>query len=66
MITLYNDKPDLRDTERTAFRFVNAVSDYTTHTTDHKNTRNYQENLFMKVADGYSLIDTAHQIALAV
>lgn len=66
IITLYNDKPDLRDTERTAFRFVNAVSDYTTHTTDHKNTRNYQENLFMKVADGYSLIDTAHQIALAV
>lgn len=66
IITLYNDKPDLRDTERTAFRFVNAVSDYATHTTDHKNTRNYQENLFMKVADGYSLIDTAHQIALAV
>lgn len=66
IITLYNDKPDLRDTERTAFRFVNAVSDYATHTTDHKNTRNYQENLFMKVADGYKLIDTAHQLALAV
>lgn len=65
IINIYNDKPDLRDTERTAFRFVNAVSDWATHTTDHKNTRNYQENLFMKVADGYSIIDTAHKIAKA-
>ena len=65
IINIYNDKPDLRDTERTAFRFVNAVSDYATHTTDHKNTKNYQENLFMKVVDGHNLIDTAHKIALA-
>lgn len=66
IITIYNDKPDLRDTERTAFRFVNAVSDYATHTTDHKNTKNYQENLFMRVADGHPLIDTAYGLALAV
>ena len=65
ILTIYNDKPDLRDTERTAFRFVNAVSDYVTHTTDHRNTRNYQENMFMKVIDGHSTIDTAHKIALA-
>lgn len=65
ILTIYNDKPDLRGTERTAFRFVNAVSDYVTHTTDHKNTRNYQENLFMKVTDGHSTIDAAHKIALA-
>lgn len=65
IITLYNDKPDLVGTERTAFRFVNAVSDYVTHTNDHKNTRNYKENLFMKVADGHSMIDTACKLALA-
>jgi len=65
ILNIYYDKPDLKDTEHTAFRFVNAVSDYATHTTDHKNTKNYQENLFMKTIDGHNLIDTAYKIALA-
>lgn len=66
ILTIYNDKPDLRGTEKTAFRFVNAISDYATHTNDHRNTKNYQENLFMRTVDGHSMIDTAHRIALAV
>ena len=66
ILDIYYDKPDLRGTEHSAFRFVNAVSDYATHTTDHKNTRNYQENLFMKTIDGNNLIDTAYQLALAI
>ena len=66
ILDIYFDKPDLRGTEHTAFRFVNAVSDYATHNTDHKNTRNYQENLFMKTIDGNNLIDTSYQLALAV
>ena len=66
ILTIYHDKPDLRGTEKSAFRFVNAVSDYSTHTTDHKNTANYQENLFMKTVDGNALIDTSYQLALAV
>lgn len=65
ILNIYYDKPDLKDTEHTAFRFINAVSDYATHTTNHKNTRNYQENLFMKTIDGHNLIDTAYKIALA-
>ena len=65
ILTIYHEKPDLVGTEKSAFRFVNAVSDYATHTEDHKQTRTYQENLFMKVADGHSMIDTAHRIALA-
>ena len=65
ILTIYHEKPDLVGTEKSAFRFVNAVSDYATHTTDHKNTKNYQENLFMRTIDGHSLIDTAHKIALA-
>lgn len=64
IIEIYNEKPDLMYTERSAFRFVNAVSDYATHTTDHKQTKNYQENLFMKTVDGNGLIDTAYQLAL--
>lgn len=66
ILTIYNDKPDLRGTERTAFRFVNAVSDYATHTEDHKQTKNYRENMFMKTVDGNSLIDTSYKLALAV
>jgi len=65
IITIYHDKPDLVGTEKSAFRFINAVSDYVTHTEDHKQTKNYQENLFMKVVDGHSMIDNAHKIALA-
>lgn len=64
ILTIYHEKPDLVGTEHSAFRFINAVSDYATHTTDHKQTKNYQENLFMKVADGYSMIDTAYKLAL--
>ena len=66
ILNIYFDKPDLRGTEHTAFRFVNAVSDYCTHTNDHKQTRNYQENLFMKTIDGHPMIDTSYQLALAV
>lgn len=65
ILNIYFDKPDLRGTEHTAFRFVNAVSDYATHSTDHRNTANYQENLFMKTIDGNNLIDTSYKIALA-
>lgn len=63
ILNIYFDKPDLKGTEHTAFRFINAVSDYATHTTDHKDTKNYQENLFMRTVDGNPLIDTAYEIA---
>ena len=65
ILNIYFDKQDLKGTEHTAFRFINAVSDYATHTTDHKDTKNYQENLFMRTVDGNPLIDTAYEIAKA-
>ena len=65
ILNIYFDKPDLKGTEHSAFRFINAVSDYATHTTDHKNTKNYRENLFMRTIDGNGLIDTSYQLALA-
>ena len=64
ILTIYHDKPDLVGTEHSAFRFINAVSDYATHTNDHKQTKNYQENLFMRTIDGNGLIDTAYKLAL--
>lgn len=66
ILDIYYEKPDLVGTEYSAFRFVNAVSDYATHNDDHKHTRNYQENLFMKTVDGNNLIDTSYQLALAI
>ena len=66
ILTIYHEKSDLVGTERSAFRFVNAVSDYITHTSDHKNTAHYQENLFMRTVDGNSMIDTAYTLAKAV
>jgi len=65
ILNIYYEKPDLVGTEHTAFRFINAVSDYATHTEDHKQTKNYQENLFMKTVDGHSMIDNAYSIAKA-
>lgn len=65
IIFRYTDAPDLKGTEKTAFRFVNAVSDFATHSLNHRNTSNYSENLFMKTIDGNSLIDTAFKLAMA-
>lgn len=57
--------PDLVDIEKSAYRFINAVSDFTTHTTEHKHTKYYQENLFDKTANGNPLIDKAYLMAKA-
>lgn len=65
IIIRYNEAPDLRDTEKTAFRFINAVSDYVTHTDDHNNTATWRTSLFSKVVDGHKMIDTALEIAKA-
>ena len=44
----YQEAPDLKDIEKSAYRFVNAVSDFATHKEPGRKTRNYQENMFMK------------------
>lgn len=57
--------PDLVDVEKSAYRFINAVSDFTTHTTEHKHTKFYRENLFDKTANGNPIIDKAYQMVRA-
>lgn len=54
--------PDLKDTEKTAFRFVNAISDLATHKEPFRRTKNYQENMFIKTADGNNIIDMAYRL----
>ena len=63
-LEVFNDwnKPDLASREKSAFRFINAVSDFATHSIPMKRTKNYQENLFMKTADGNPLIDKAYEL----
>lgn len=61
----YFDAPDLKDLGNTAYRFINAVSDFATHAKPIRETKDYQSNLFMKTVDGNPLIDKGYQLALA-
>lgn len=61
----YFDAPDLMHTEKSAYRFINAVSDFATHTKPLRERANYKENLFAKTVDGNPLIDRAYQMVLA-
>lgn len=61
----YFDAPDLRDTGKNGYRFINAVSDFATHAQPVRRTRNYKENLFLKTVEGNPMIDRAYQMVLS-
>ena len=61
----YFDAPDLQDTGKNAYRFINAVSDFATHAKPLRRTANYKENLFTRTAEGNPLIDRAYQMMCA-
>lgn len=61
----YFDAPDLQDTGKNAYRFVNAVSDFATHAKPLRRTANYKENLFMRTMEGNPMIDRAYQLVQA-
>lgn len=61
----YFDAPDLRDLGNNAYRFVNAVSDFATHSNPLRKTVNYKENIFAKTIEGNPLIDRAYQMMCA-
>ncbi|MCL2775856.1 MAG: DUF932 domain-containing protein [Oscillospiraceae bacterium] len=65
IITRYFEAPDLKLLDKNAYRFINAVSDYATHSTPIRNTANYRENLFMKTLEGHPIIDKAHSLIRA-
>lgn len=66
MKTRYFDAPDLQDIGHNAYRFINAVSDFATHSAPLRRTKNYQENLFAKTIEGNPLIDKAYAMMKAV
>ena len=61
----YYDAPALKDIGNNAYRFINAVSDFATHSKPLRRTVNYNENLFMRTMDGNPLIDRAYQMVKA-
>ena len=63
---VYFEAPDLQDIEKSAYRFVNAVSDFATHSEPLRKTPNYKENIFLKTMNGNELIDKAYTIARKV
>ena len=63
--TRYFDAPDLAHTEKSAYRFVNAVSDFATHSKPLRTAANYRENLFARTIDGNAMIDRAYDLVHA-
>ena len=61
----YYDAPDLQKVGNNAYRFINAVSDFATHSSPLRRTANYNENLFARTMDGNPLIDKAYQLVKA-
>lgn len=62
----YFDAPDLSSIEKSAYRFINAVSDFATHRPPGRFTPNYKENLFMRTVDGNPMIDRANELVEAM
>ena len=65
MMKRYHDAPDLQRVGSNAYRFINAVSDFATHSNPLRRTANYSENLFARTVDGNPLIDKAYQMLKA-
>ena len=61
----YHDAPDLADVGKNGYRFINAVSDFATHSTPLRERVNYRESLFARTVDGNPLIDRAFQMVMA-
>lgn len=58
----YFEAPDLKGVGNNGYRFINAVSDFATHSIPLRKTVNYQENLFARTVEGNPLIDKAYQL----
>jgi len=64
--SVYNNAPDLDGYEHSAFRFVNAVSDWATHRQPARQTANYASNLMKSTLEGNEYIDTAYRMVEAM
>ena len=58
----YELAPDLAHVDKSAYRFVNAVSDFATHSTPLRARSNYRGTRLLSILDGNTLIDTSYQM----
>lgn len=61
----YFEAPDLIGTGKSAYRFINAVSDFATHAKPLRERTNYRESLFSRTVDGNAMIDKAYEMVNA-
>ena len=61
----YKYAQDLKDMTGSGYRFINAVSDFATHSKPLRETRNYRETLFNKTMEGNPVTDRALKIIMA-
>lgn len=59
LLDTYRNAPDLDGYGNTAFRFVNAVSDWATHHIPSRQTKNWRSNLMQNTLEGNKYIDMA-------
>lgn len=58
----YFEAADLVNIPKNSWRFINSVSDFATHITPLRKTKNYKENLFLKTIERNPLIDKAYEL----
>ena len=61
----YYNAPDMEWVGKNGGRFINAVSDFATHADPLRKTKNYNENLFLRTAEGNPMLDKAYKMVLA-
>lgn len=61
----YFEAPDLKQTGKNGYRFINAVSDFATHSEPLRKSRQYQERLFGRTVEGNAMIDKAYELVKA-
>lgn len=62
----YFEAPDLVSLDKNGYRFINAVSDFATHSKPLRETKNFRENLFAKTIDGNAMIDKSYELIKAI
>ena len=61
----YHEAPDLKDVGKNGYRFINAVSDFATHSEPLRKRTNYKESLFARTVEGNVMIDKAYELVKA-
>lgn len=58
----YFEAPDLEGMDKSAWRFLNAASDFCGHVKPLRQVQGYQENLFVRTIEGNGILDKAYQV----